>query len=243
MRLQCRRHQRLTGAHESRLSGWVASSAKFLGRLPIRRCMDLSNFAATSRPGAMAHADRIWRLLLPARCSGSLITAYHGLLTEPMMVFGSGRFRDRLSSYFAVLAVFHCCISAIIAAGLACAGLALMSWASTASGSSMLGYALATPVILLLWLFRRRLLCSSRPPRLAADASTIYMVGMLVIMYALYRSAALSSFTAPLAAAGASGLAIGSIIAMAPFRLWSPWRGDFARRSRARIGLIVVGRS
>jgi O-antigen/teichoic acid export membrane protein len=49
---------------------------------------------------------------------------------------------------------------------------------------------------------------------------------MLAIMYTLYRWAALSSFTAPLAAAGASGLAIGSIIGWRRFRLWSSWRGD-----------------
>lgn len=190
--------------------------------------LGLSNFAATLI---------LARWLTPIEYGGYtaasavfwiVITAYHGLLTEPMMVFGSGRFRDRLSSYFAILAVFHCCISAIISAGLACVGLALMSWASTGSGSGMLGYALATPLILLLSLFRQAFYVES-VPRLAAGASTIYMVGMLAIMYTLYRSAALSSFTAPLAAAGASALAIGSIIGWRRIRLWPPWRGDFVK--------------
>jgi O-antigen/teichoic acid export membrane protein len=56
---------------------------------------------------------------------------------------------------------------------------------------------------------------------------------MLMIMYILYRSAALTPFTAPLAAAGASVLAIVSIVSRRPFKLWSPWRGDFMRQVAA----------
>jgi O-antigen/teichoic acid export membrane protein len=156
-------------------------------------------------------------------------SAYGGLLTEPMMVFGSGQFRDRLSSYFAILAVLHCCISAIIGGGLSAVGLALMLSGSKASGSSMLGYALATPVVLLLTLFRGSFYVRSLP-RLAAGAGALYMVGMVAIMYALYRLAALSAFTAPLGAAAASVLAIGSMIATGRFKLWSPRQGEFTRR-------------
>ena len=65
-----------------------------------------------------------------------------------------------------------------------------MFFGSTASGWSMLGYALATPVVLLLGLLRASFYVQSLP-RLAASAGGVYMVGMLAIMYALYRSAAL----------------------------------------------------
>ena len=190
--------------------------------------LGLSNFAANLL---------LARWLAPAEYGGYvaasavfwMIAGLHGgLLTEPMMVFGSGRFRDRLSSYFAVLAVLHWGISAMIAVGLACAGLALMLWTSTVSGVSMLGYALATPVIALLWLFRRTFYVQS-VPRLAAGASAIYMAGMLAIMYALDRWAALSSFTAPLAAAAASGLAIGHIVVWQRRRLFSAWRDDLMK--------------
>jgi O-antigen/teichoic acid export membrane protein len=158
-----------------------------------------------------------------------MTSAHGGVLTEPMMVFGSGQFRDRLSLYFATLAVIHWCISAMIAAGLAAVGFALVFWGSRASGSSMLGYALATPVILLLWLLRRSFYVRSLP-RLAAGTSFLYMVGMLLIMYALYRSAVLSAFTAPLSAGGASVLAVACIVAVRRFKLWSSWQGDFTRR-------------
>ena len=68
----------------------------------------------------------------------------------------------------------------------------------------------AAPVVLLLLLLRRTFYIWSHP-QLAAAASGIYMVAMFAILYALYRSGTLSSFTAPLAAAGASALTIASI--------------------------------
>ena len=48
-----------------------------------------------------------------------VMNAHGGLLTEPMMVFGSGRFRDRGTSYLGILAVLQWGISAMISAGLA----------------------------------------------------------------------------------------------------------------------------
>jgi O-antigen/teichoic acid export membrane protein len=154
--------------------------------------------------------------------------AHSGLLSEPMMVFGSGRFRDRGSSYFGVLAVFHWCISAMISGGLAATGLALLLWGSTASGLGMLGYALGAPAVALLWLLRRTFYLWSHP-RLAAVAGGVYLAGMLAILCALYRSAVLSSLTAPLAMAGASVLAIASMLAMRRLPLWTSWRDDFMR--------------
>ncbi|MGA8705526.1 MAG: polysaccharide biosynthesis C-terminal domain-containing protein [Steroidobacteraceae bacterium] len=198
---------------------WTAIDQALLGGSSFAANLCLARWLAPAEYGGYVAASAMFWI----------ITSLHGgLLTEPMMVFGSSRFRDRLSPYLAILAVLHWCISAMISAGLACAGLALMLWASPASGSSVLGYALAAPGILLLWLLRRAFYVQM-VPRLAAGASAIYTVGMLTIMYALYRSAALSSFTAPLSAAGASGLAVVRIISWQRFRLWSPWRGDFIK--------------
>jgi O-antigen/teichoic acid export membrane protein len=221
----------------SRFDGGARVSLEWVGRVIgqiswtviDQALLGLSNFAANLFLARWLMPDQYGGYVAASAVFWMITSAHGGLLTEPMMVFGSGRFRDRLSSYFAVLAVLHWCVSAIIAGGLAGAGLALMFWGSKPSGLSMLGYALATPVVLLLWLFRRTFYVQS-VPRLAAGASTIYMVGMLAIMYALYLSAALTSFTAPLAAAGASALAVGSIIALGRVKLWSPWRGDFMRR-------------
>jgi O-antigen/teichoic acid export membrane protein len=157
-----------------------------------------------------------------------ILNIYVGLLGEPMTVFGSGRFRHCLCSYFAVLAAFHWCVAAMLSVGLATAGLAIIFWGSMAAGLSIFGYAVSAPVQLLLGLVRRSVyLCSN--PRLAGTAAGVYLLGMLTIMYILYDTVALSSFTAPLAAAGASALATAAIMVGRGFPLWSPCRGDFMR--------------
>jgi O-antigen/teichoic acid export membrane protein len=159
-------------------------------------------------------------------------SAHGGFLPEPMMVFGAGRFHDRLSSYFATVVALHWSVSTVIAGGLAAVGLGLTLWGSQVSGSSVFGYALAAPVVLFLGLLRRTFYVRS-VPRSAAGASMIYLVGTLVIVYAVYSVGALSPFTAALTMAGASALAIGAMIATRPVRLWSPCRGQTLREVAA----------
>lgn len=140
------------------------------------------------------------------------MTPHHGLLSEPIMVFGASRFRGQLPSYFAVLSAFHCCLSGIAATVLIAVGLCLVFWGSIVFGSSLLGYALAAPVVLLLPMLRVMFYVRSTPQR-AAGASCVYMVGMLGTLYLLQQSATLTAFTAPLAAAGATALAVIGVIA------------------------------
>ena len=207
--------------------------------------LGFSNFAANLLLARWLSAADYGGYVAASAVFWMVASVHTGLLVEPMMVFGAGRFADRLSPYFGVLAVFHWVVAGVVAVGLAGTGLVLMLGTSTLSGLSLLGYALATPVILLLWLFRRSFYVRSMP-RLAAGASVIYLAGILSIMYLLYRAAALSSFTAPLAAAAASGLTIGCMIARQRFRLWSPWRGGVmaeAAGAHWRYGRWAVGTS
>lgn len=177
------------------------------------------------------------RWLTPAEYGGYMagsavywmIASPHGaLLTEPMMVFGPAHFRNRLALYFPILVASSWCISSLIAALLVSGGVALIFLGSKVSGLSMIGYGLAAPITMLLWLFRRTFYVQSAP-WLAAATSTIYLVGLLAIIFTLYRSGTLSAFTAPLAAAGASGLAVAGINPWRGLRLRSPWHGQFAR--------------
>jgi len=188
--------------------------ANFGGNLILARWL-----APIEYGGYMAASALFWMAL----------GVYGGLLTEPMMVFGSGRYREQLPSYFSVLAVFHCCISAIVASVLGAAGLAIILWGSRASGFSLIGYAVAAPVVLLLWLLRRTVYLWSHP-RVAAGAAGAYLLGMLAFMSIFYRTGTLSTFTAPLAAAGASLLPIVIILIAARFRLWSSWRSEATRK-------------
>jgi O-antigen/teichoic acid export membrane protein len=160
-----------------------------------------------------------------------ILNIYTGMISEPMMVFGSNRFRDRLHSYFAVLMVFHLCISVIISASLSVIGVALRLRGFAPPGASVLGYALAAPIILLLWLVRRAVYLQFNP-RLAAAGGGVYMAGTLAILYLFYRSTALSPFTAPLANAAGAVLALLTIVAIGGFRLWRiAWPGDLMYRA------------
>jgi O-antigen/teichoic acid export membrane protein len=160
------------------------------------------------------------------------VGVHSGLLIQPMMVFGSGRFHDRPSTYLAILTGFHWCVAAMISAALAVGGLSLIFLGSASLGWSILGYAVGAPLVLLQPLLRQTFYIWSHP-RLAAAASTIYMGGTFAIVYALYRSATLSSFTTPLAAAGASAVSIAGMIAVRRVPLSSPRGGAFVREVAA----------
>ena len=74
--------------------------------------LGFSNFAASLVLARWLRPDEYGGYVAASALFWLIMNGYSALLTEPMMVFGSGRFRDRLSSYFAVLAVFHWFISA-----------------------------------------------------------------------------------------------------------------------------------
>jgi O-antigen/teichoic acid export membrane protein len=160
------------------------------------------------------------------------VSVHDALLIQPMMVFGSVRFHHRPKSYLAVLMVFHWCISAIFSVALGVCGLCLMFWGARSTGSGLLGYAAAAPLVNLLWLARRKFYIWLHP-RLAAGACAIYVVAMFAILFALYRSGLLSSFTAPLAVGGASALAIAAMTGLRRFELRSSARADFLREVAA----------
>jgi O-antigen/teichoic acid export membrane protein len=153
---------------------------------------------------------------------------YDGLLIQPMMVFGSGRFHDRSNPYLAILLGFHWWIAALISTALAIGGLTLMLCGSQTAGSSVLGYAVTAPSFLLFWLVRRKFYVWAHP-RQAAAACAIYVAGLLIIIFALHYAAMLSPFTAPLGAGGASALAVAAIVGMRRFPWRLAWRGDYRR--------------
>lgn len=200
-------------------ASWAVIDQALLGLANFAVNLGLARWFTPAEYGAYVAASSVFWVTM---------TVHSGLLSEPLIVFGSGRFRDRHSSYFAALVLLHCCLSALIAGALATAGGVAMFWGSKASGASMLGYAFAAPIILLLQLFRRTLYIEATP-RSAACASAAYMLGMLALIYALYRGAALSAFTAPIAAAGASVPAIVGIVAIRGYRLWPRRNGAFMR--------------
>jgi O-antigen/teichoic acid export membrane protein len=216
------------------------TAARTIGRLVGRASwaiLDQGLYSATTFATNLVLA--LW--VAPAEYGGYMaataifwiaLNVHDGLLIQPMMVFGSSRYHDRPTAYLAVLMVFQWCISVIVSAGLAVGGLALVFWGPRTAGFGLLGYAAAAPLVHLLWLVRRRFYVWS-DPRLAAATCAIYAAGVPAIVFALHRSDLLSSFTAPLAAGGASALAIAAITGARGFGLRWSWRGDLLREAAA----------
>jgi len=111
-------------------------------------------------------------------------TFHSALLTEPMLVFGPGRYADRAGAYMAAMLWGHAAISAAAVVALAfTAGVCWwMGWGELAVAVG--GFALACPFILLLWLARRACYMRLRPHR-AALAGAGYLAaivtGLLVL--------------------------------------------------------------
>jgi len=120
---------------------------------------------------------------------------HQATLLEPMLVFGSGRYKERLPEYLGTLVYGHLGFAILGSLALVAAALGFALWGSSSLSAVLLSLALAEPFILLLWLMRRA--CYTRfEPRLAASGGALYMVLMLAGAYALYRFEWLSTSTA-----------------------------------------------
>jgi O-antigen/teichoic acid export membrane protein len=132
----------------------------------------------------------------------SLVAAVQtATLTEPMLVFGSGKYKGRLSDYLGILVYGNLGLSALGSLVLLLVSLGLALLGSSSLSLVLLALALAGPFILLLWLMRRG--CYVRlEPHLAALGGASYMVLMLIGAYALYWLEWLS----PVSALGVMGI-------------------------------------
>lgn len=106
-------------------------------------------------------------------------TVHQGLLTEPMLVFGPGKFKRRLPTYFSTLLRAH---GSVFVVGLAALGMgALIAWAlgtPPALAVGLLAIAFAQGGILLTWITRSMPYVTFEPQR-SAEAGAIYAVLLL----------------------------------------------------------------
>ena len=108
-----------------------------------------------------------------------LLGAVHsGLLTEPMLVFGPGKHRDRFREYLGVLLLGHGAVA--VSGALLIAGAAATLWllGGSAAAAALLALAVASPFILLQWLVRMACYVGLNP-RPAAAAGFAYL-GLVV---------------------------------------------------------------
>jgi O-antigen/teichoic acid export membrane protein len=119
---------------------------------------------------------------------------YGALVLEPMAVFGGAVYRGCLRQYCRSLLWTHVLLAAVICLLLAGAAVVThrLGWTHGLPGA-LLGVALASPCLLLLWFARRAFYLEMSPAR-AATGSILYCVLLLSGLFAVYRSSSLSPF-------------------------------------------------
>jgi O-antigen/teichoic acid export membrane protein len=136
------------------------------------------------------------------------IGAIHtGLITEPLLVFGAGKYLKRLRDYLSVLVGGHWTLTAIGSLLLAGAGLVARFKGHQHLAQAFFGLAVATPFSLLMW-FARRAAYVRFQPRLACSASAVNLVLLLSGLTALGTLHQVSIFSA-LAMMGAASFVSG----------------------------------
>lgn len=125
-----------------------------------------------------------------------LLAAFHtAILTEPMLVFGAGKYAENFPNYLGMLIRAHWAITGVIALMLGLA--AVVSWqlGFEDMAEALAGLAISSPFILLLWLVRRAFYVRSQP-QWAASGGVLYILLMLIGMVGLYRNGWLSAVLA-----------------------------------------------
>jgi O-antigen/teichoic acid export membrane protein len=136
--------------------------------------------------GAFATAYAVFLLL------GTLHTA---LWTEPMLVYGSGRFREAFASYQRVLLGYHWRFGALVGLMFLLLGMGFCAFGGREMGFGFLGLAVAAPAVLYLWFVRRGAYVLLEP-RLAALGGGLYLLLYLGLAISLLRLGFLTETTA-----------------------------------------------
>ena len=121
-----------------------------------------------------------------------LATFHTAILTEPMLVFGAGRYGDRFPIYVGLLIYGHWVVSCIIALVLALAAMILWRMGSVDLAPALTALTIASPLMLLLWLVRRVFYVYGRP-QWSATGGILYLTLTLAGLYGLYREEWLSA--------------------------------------------------
>ncbi|CAM3384882.1 hypothetical protein [Rhodothermus bifroesti] len=167
------------------------AGSNFLASVLLARWLEPASY------GAFSVAFSIFLLL------GTLHTA---LWTEPMLVYGSGKFREAFLGYQRVLIGYHWRFG--VFAGVAFALASAGSWAGgqREMALSLLGLAFAAPMVLYLWLVRRGAYALLEP-RVAVYGGAFYLALYLGAAWVLLKVGLLNEATALLSMAAAAFLA------------------------------------
>lgn len=176
-------------------SGWsIADQALFAGANFLVNIL-LARWLTESDYGSFAFCFSLFLYI------GAIHT---GFLSEPMLVFGPGKYKKSFSSYLSALRKDHFRLTGLSSAALVLASLGLRFTGHLGLSWVVLALALSSPLMLFVWLNRRSCYVLF-DPKMAAFGGVFYLLGILLGLFALLKSELLSSVTAFLLI-GLSGL-------------------------------------
>jgi O-antigen/teichoic acid export membrane protein len=137
-----------------------------------------------------------------------LSAGYCAFVVDPMLVFGMSKANDRQRSYVRRVVSLHW--RTALALSVLMLGIGLIRWqmgAGLGSFLAYLGWAIAAPAVLRLWLARRTCYLIAKP-QYAALAGGIYLVTIAILLFA-FRSLLASNVIAACLIIGVTSLAVG----------------------------------
>ena len=190
----------MTAKHEKRKwiarGSWVVADQGFFALANVLLNVLLARWLGTDEYGAFAVAYSCFLFI------GAFHTA---LLTEPLLVFGSGKYANQPRWYLRTLLRGHWGLTGIGSLLLIVAAIVLHFYGATLLARALFGLSLVTPFSLLMWLGRRAAYLRFQP-RLATIASAAYLVLTLAGLLALAGLHVLSIFSAMAALSVASAV-------------------------------------
>ena len=128
---------------------------------------------------------------------------HSGAIAEPLVIFGSSRYRPWFSDYLRLLLGEHLKLTLAIGGGMAGLGAILGFAGQPLTATAVIGMAVATPFLLLASLARRACYAQSRPRR-AAGGSAIFFVTVACGLWLLSAAGRLAVLPAQLLLASAA---------------------------------------
>jgi len=136
-----------------------------------------------------------------------LLAGFHtAVLTEPMMVFGAGKYREQFRKYFGIVLWGHWGISALISLGLSIVAWVFSQIGSPTMADALFGLAVVSPFLLLIWLARRACYAQLHPAWAVVGGGFNLLI-ILAGLFLIWRTGVVSSFNGFLLLGAAGGLA------------------------------------
>lgn len=155
---------------------WTVVDRGFFAGTNFLMNLFLARWLQPASYGAFSTAYSVYLLLL---------VIHTALWTEPMLVYGGGRFADSFRSYERILVHAHWRLSGLGSLGCVLIAIGVFFMGQGELALSFLGLAVATPLILYLWLVSRSAYVVL-VPKIAAYGSGAYLVLYLAGGYALH---------------------------------------------------------